>query len=116
MLAKVGPSTVAFVVAEGVNTNAEEEGDGEPNQGAPGTVEVLGVPDASFKPSSDLVERPHGGDEHGTGVPALGHHAGDDECHHAGQERTPVANVAVVADFGGDTELVEGLHAVEMPK
>ena len=116
VLAKVGPSTVAFVVTEGVNPNAEEEGNGEPNQGAPRTVEVLGVPDASFKPSSDLVERPHGSDEHGTGVPALGHHAGDDECDHTGQKCAPVANVAVVADFGGDTELVEGLDAVEMPE
>ncbi len=116
MFTEVGPSTVAFVVADGIDTNAEEEGDGEPNQGAPRTVKVLGVPNACFEPSGDLVERPHGGEEHGTGVPALGHHAGDDERHDTGQEGTPVANVAVVADLGGDPELVEGLDAVEVPE
>ena len=116
VLAEVGPAAVALVVAQGVDSHADEERDGKPDEGAPGAVEVLGVPDTGFKPSSHLVECPHRSDHHGTGVPSLSDHAGDDQRDHTGQEGAPVAEVAVVARFGGDTELVEGLNAVEVPQ
>ena len=114
MLPAVRPSTVLLVVAEVVNTDAQKEREAEPNQGTPRTVKVFGVPDACFKPSSDLVERPHRTHEHGTGVPALSHHAGDDERNHTGQEGTPIADVAVIAHFGGDAQLVNDADGVEV--
>ena len=116
VLAEVGPTAVALVVAHGVDPHANEERDGEPDECAPGAVEVLCVPDTGFKPSSHLVECPHRSDHHGAGVPSLSDHAGDDQRDHTGQEGAPVAEVAVVARFGGDTELVEVLDAVEVPQ
>ena len=84
MLSEVCPTAEAFMVANGVNSNTQEEGDGEPNERAPRSVKVLAVPDSSLKPSSDLVQRPHRTNEHGASVPAFCHHTGDDESNHTG--------------------------------
>ena len=46
VLASVGPPTVIFVVADGIDTDADEERDGEPNQSTPCAVEVFVVPNA----------------------------------------------------------------------
>ena len=81
VLAKVSPSTVLFVIADGVNAYAQKERDTEPDQRTPCAVHVFVVPNTGFKPSSDLVKSPHGTHEHGAGVPSLGAHAGDDESH-----------------------------------
>ena len=112
----VGPAAVAFVVANGIDADGAEERDGEPNQSAPRAVQVFAVPNTSLKPSGHLIERPHGTDQHGPGVPALGDHAGYDERHHAGQESTPVSDVPVVAVFRGDAQLVDDRDAVEVPQ
>ena len=114
MLTKVGPTAVLFVVSEVVNSSAQEERETEPNQGTPCAVEVFVVPNTSLKPSSDLVQSPHGPYEHGTGVPSLSDHSCDDERHDTGEEGTPVADVAVIPFFGGDAQLVNHAHRIEV--
>ena len=116
MLSEVGPTAVAFMVPYGIDSNTEEEGDGKPNQGTPRSVKILVVPNSCFKPSSHLVERPHRTNEHGTSVPSLRHHTGDDKGNNTGQESAPIAGIAVVSVLRSDAELVDHIDAVEVPK
>ena len=114
MLAKVGPASVFFVVADGVDSNANEKREAKPDQSTPRSVKILVVPNTGLKPSSDLIQSPHGADEHGTGVPALSDHAGDDESDDTREEGTPIADVAVIALFGRDAQLVNHANRVEV--
>ena len=116
MLATVGPATVSLVIADRVHTNTEEKRDGEPNQGAPGSVQVFVVPHAGLEPCGDLVQHPHGAQKHGSSVPSLGDHACDDQRNNTGQKGGPIPHVAVVAVFGGDAQLVENLDRIEVPQ
>ena len=114
MLAKVGPASVFFVVADGIDSNANEKREAKPDQSTPCSVKVLVVPNTGLEPSSDLIQSPHGADEHGTGVPALSDHAGDDESDDTREEGTPIADVAVIALFGRDAQLVNHANRVEV--
>ena len=114
MLAKVGPASVFFVVADGIDSNANEKREAKPDQSTPRSVKVLVVPNAGLKPCSDLIQGPHGADEHGTGVPALSDHASDDKSDDTREEGTPIADVAVIALFGRDAQLVNHANGVEV--
>ena len=114
MLTEVGPSAVLFMIRDGVNPDAHEEGDAQPNQSTPTAVEVLVVPNAGFKPSSDLVQSPHGPDKHGSCVPTLCGHARNDEGDDTCQEGGPISDVAMVAVFHREPELVGNTDAVEV--
>ena len=63
-----------------------------------------------------MVKCPHGPDEHGPRVPAFGNHTSDDQGNNTGQERCPVTDVAVIAIFGGDAELVGYTDASKVVK
>ena len=116
MFTKIRPATVLFVVADGVYSNTQEEGDAEPNQCAPCTVEILVVPYAGFEPSSDLVQRPHGPHQHGSGVPTFSNHARHDQGHNTGEERCPVTDVTVVTFLCCDAELIDNTHRAKVVK
>ncbi len=104
------------MVADVVNGDTDEERETKPQPGGQRGIEVLIVPNTTLEPGRHLIEHPHRPGEHGTGVPTLGDHAGDDQGNHPGQEGVPVADVAVITVDGRDAELVHDVNAVEVPE